>query len=642
MKFRKAFCIRISTVLLALCFGVLAACGETEQSEPSSAVTYSVTVLYPDNAPVEGVKVKWDSYSPKTTDENGRASISLEAGEYQITLSSLPDGYTYTSVTATSADRDVTILLETENEEVQKNSAYTITVLDPDGKPLENVTVSLSTSSATVCLPVKTDAQGKAVCEAEAGVYYVQLSGYPEEYVYDASTAVTKANGDAVTVQLSPLNVLDYAEKEKLTDDEKSALNLSYAYDCYAFTVSLTANELAYFAVKTSLTGEYVLFLRNAEGAVDGITYSSNNFDSQHSLDSFGATEIGQSIHCTANLPSYFTLVSTADEQLDVILACPEFVPTVSVTKTGTYEITISAEYGYTEIAFRPNEAGVYSLTSDTDDYDPKIAYYPFGRSSWDNVPDSYKDDNGGEGNNFYYEVSIITSELIDEFGDQSGNVWYFRIFLNDESAENVSIKLIVTRKGDAIEKGNVVEYVTAEASLSKFAEYNGTLASLPLNSDSVVEYNQADGFYHVGSENGPVLVVSLTKAVTDYYDVPLVELDKAGTSGAPFRFNVTPAENLNDDSLPYVFKDYSLMLRGFKQYDYSYSGSTLVATEPEPETDNYYSKYVNSDGVYGVTKELREFLELFAADNQNWIQSCASNKTESAYLWLFACAYYA
>lgn len=644
MKFRKTLYIRVLTVFLALCFGVLAACGETEQPEPSNAVTYSVTVLYPDGTPVEGVKVKWDSYSPKTTDANGQASISLEADEYEITLSNLPNGYTYTPVTATSADRGVTITLTAENEAVQENSAYTITVLDPDGEPLENVTVSLSTSSATVCLPAKTDAQGKAVCEVEAGVYYVQLSGYPEEYVYDVSTAVTKANGDSVTVQLSPLNVLDYTDKTTLTSDEKSALNLSYSYDCYAFNVSLTANELAYFAVKVPLTGEYILFLRNAVGTVNGITYSSNSFDSQQSLNYFGATTIGQSISCTANILSYFTMDSTKDEELTVILACPEIVPTVSVTETGTYEITISAEYGYAEIAFKPNEAGVYSLASDTDDYDPKIAYYPFGRSSWDNVPDSYKDDNGGDGNNFYFEVSITESELFDESGDKSGNVWYFHIFLNDELAENESalIKLIVTREGDVYEKQRVVQYIKAETPLSQFREYDGTLTSLRLNSASVIVYNQTDGFYHVGDVNGPVLVVSLTKAVTDYYDVPLVELDKAGTSGTPFRFNVTPAENLNDISLPYVFNDYSIMLRGFKNYSYSYSGSTLVPTEPEPETDNYYSKYVNSDGVYGVTEELREFLELFAAANQNWIQSCTSDVTESDYLWLFACAYYA
>ena len=56
------------------------------------------------------------------------------------------------------------------------------------------------------------------------------------------------------------------------------------------------------------------------------------------------------------------------------------------------------------------------------------------------------------------------------------------------------------------------------------------------------------------------------------------------------------------------------------------------------------YEKYCNSDGVYGVTEELKTFLTHYFEENEQWIESCltSSQVLSSEDGWLFACGYYA
>lgn len=87
--------ILLLMLLLSLC---LVAC---TPATPST-VTYTVTVLDADGAPAAGVGVQLckdeSCLTPKKTDEHGRMTFTLAAGEditaYHLTLSTLPEGNT--------------------------------------------------------------------------------------------------------------------------------------------------------------------------------------------------------------------------------------------------------------------------------------------------------------------------------------------------------------------------------------------------------------------------------------------------------------------------------------------------------------------------------------------------------------------
>lgn len=103
----KKFVSTIMAVILAAFLVFTAAC--------SSTVTYVITVQDMNDNPVEGVTVYLNSgetvLGSDTTDENGTAEISAEGGEYTITLENLPDGYNAPQVTTSVDGSPVTITI---------------------------------------------------------------------------------------------------------------------------------------------------------------------------------------------------------------------------------------------------------------------------------------------------------------------------------------------------------------------------------------------------------------------------------------------------------------------------------------------------------------------------------------------------
>ena len=67
-------------------------------TQPDGKVTYTVTVLDQNGNPVAGVKLQFcDDEScrlPVTTKEDGKTSQRYNEGNYHITLTAIPDGYT--------------------------------------------------------------------------------------------------------------------------------------------------------------------------------------------------------------------------------------------------------------------------------------------------------------------------------------------------------------------------------------------------------------------------------------------------------------------------------------------------------------------------------------------------------------------
>lgn len=180
-------------VLPALClimaFGALltmTGCGQKAE--------YSVTVLGEDEiTPVENVTVTWSQSGKKKasakTDADGLATAEIVAATYEITLSDLPEGMTYTPAEVTSSERELTMVIE------KAELTYSVTVNKPDGAPAGNVTVTWTANG--VNSTATTDADGKASVKLYYGTYDVTISDLPEGYVYLGSKQVTGRAPDA-------------------------------------------------------------------------------------------------------------------------------------------------------------------------------------------------------------------------------------------------------------------------------------------------------------------------------------------------------------------------------------------------------------------------------------------------------------
>lgn len=157
----------------------------------SAKVDYSVTVLSPEETPVSGVTVSWNAKSSvagsAVTDQSGKATASLPASTYSVTLSGIEEGLDYTSISVGSSMRNVTLTLS-----VMKVT-YTVKVVDKAGAPAAGVTVGWSTGQ-TIAGTAKTGADGKAECALDYGQYFVTLSDLPAGNIYDGAKTADGKN----------------------------------------------------------------------------------------------------------------------------------------------------------------------------------------------------------------------------------------------------------------------------------------------------------------------------------------------------------------------------------------------------------------------------------------------------------------
>ena len=276
---------------------------------------------------------------------------------------------------------------------------------------------------------------------------------------------------------------------------------------------------------------------------------------------------------------------------------------------------------------FRPTRPGKYVINS-FDYSKSSVGYYGNNSQYVPELPISGMTDNeDGSKANFELNFNIAIEEFIstgevDANGDMiyqkdengnliAGGVYLFGISTN--VTEETTVSFQVKWLDDYVLERPKIENVAVTESLSQYpdkkadevwvnAEINGLLTAV---------YNEEDGFYHVGSKNGYIL--------TAYISEPCLYLDKAFT-----HFN--EETNVNEG----IVGERDIILdNGTKNY-------TKFLEE--------YEKYCNSDGVYGVTEELKVFLENYFYANKAWIESCLSSTQvlddESG--WMFACGYYA
>lgn len=300
--------------------------------------------------------------------------------------------------------------------------------------------------------------------------------------------------------------------------------------------------------------------------------------------------------------------------------------------KEGAYNVTIKNEEDVQYFGFIPNRPGKYVIESlgtslNLITANPYVNYYGNNPQYVNEV--LLSDDDGGYDVNFALELNIPIQEFtttgeLDANGDyiyskdNQGNYVAGGLYIFGISATPVkspkTFPFIVKWVEDYVLTREHAEVISVQEKLSQFPEKNPEYIWIDskINGVDTVVYNEEDGFYHVDTKDGYVLTAKIS--------TPCNYLDR------PFTKVVEDAEG-NKSNEGIVGLTGIVLDNGKKDY------TTFIQE---------YEKYCNSDGVYGVTEELKTFLDLYFKNSKDWITSLSQTVVEDEAGWLFACGYYA
>lgn len=635
----KHIAIIAMIVCLALCFGV-AACDGDKGPETETA-TYTVTVQTAADAPAAGVKVTVKkgaaSFDPKTTDSNGKATFELVPDEYDVTLSDLPAHYGVPSdanLKLTAEDHDLTVTLA-------KNFAYVVKLQNPDGSPYyaENVQVGVCVVDGNCLQPVDLGSNGIAEIEVAKANYHVHILGLPASAAYECDGDGYYTGEDfsetktEMTITIYPATAVDFsatpmtaAEKDAYKTDKNP--NFDTNFTAHKMTVgSLAKDEFKHIAIRPSVSGKYMLY--SADGA--SYLFQDTEFKNEHA---------GKFLYTSVTLEKdktyYFSVENTGNDPINT-----EFVvtsPAASYIETsgvgGTVNLTILQDKANAVVAFTPTKAAKYTATVKGDAH-AKITVSK-GRE-----PDLFV--TGDIDPSEYGANATCSTKLTNYEMSRAINVLYFAVSLTDVTSYPVSVEVEIVKGADIADTTTVM---TVSETLTQYTKpADKTLMPVPM-SESTVLVKGNDNFYHLGTADGPVVVVSLTKPIDASRfgeAAALCYIDKTNSRLATYVLDVTSDADLANLEKGYTFHDYREFLRGFKDYDegeMTMQGPTLEIPETLTQ-QNCYANYVDAaDGTYPLTEELKTFLEEFYNVNSSSLMWQIPECDEGCE-WMFPLYYY-
>lgn len=182
--------------------------------------------------------------------------------------------------------------------------------------------------------------------------------------------------------------------------------------------------------------------------------------------------------------------------------------------------------------------------------------------------------------------------------------------------------KLVVTPNYDKLSEYGIVDNSRVEKGKLRYPDLNVSAGVRRFEGSYFVMGN--DGFYHVGSVDGPTLYVKLRHRTRFFLDY-------------------TPPGSTEGMEVSFEFLGPGDPLLGLNKGEENY----------RPFTDTYISYVDNDEGVYPVNEELKTMLQKFAiaqayfADGTGWAETHAEDSlgyriySAEDDMWLFACCYY-
>ena len=317
------------------------------------------------------------------------------------------------------------------------------------------------------------------------------------------------------------------------------------------------------------------------------------------------------------------------------------------VSGTGVYSVEIKRSSQVVYYEFTPTRSGTYTIESWVDITDntvnPSIDVYT-GHSQYKNY--SYTQDDGGAAStytkNFSYDIEIGESFI--------GNCFTIGVKVSQISGKYPqTINVAIKRNGGfdvpATEYEMVIpteifertpeydssryEYVEAYAEIGGIKFYDGARFGYNAERGCYCLYNEESGLY-----DGPILYAKIN-APTIYVDRSLAGIEQDNNV---LRISATEDYSLFVKGWDAIVDEWDIWLESLSEDQFNYYASNLQAQG--------YAVFCNSDGVYKVTEELREFLQKFSTsqlyfrDGEGWVESYDVYAAEEDQ-WLFACGYY-
>lgn len=502
-----------------------------------------------------------------TKDVPGDYKIQIQFAdelEGQYAFEGSAQGNYYTGEHFSATKTEITIVITSANAA----KAYTVSVANPDGTPAKNVYVNLATATSSLT-PVQTDADGKAkITVPSYGVYSVAVTA-PDGLIYDSGIKTTASDLN-ITVQLYNLNNLTFGTEMTAAEIAAVGLNAN-AFDAhFSFTEVFTANETRYFAFNAYKTGTYAIYCKSNNAVFKLCTEGTNFTDAEEYPV---GTSMANGIACTNGKTVYFSVKSSAAGNLQFVVAGPDksnFSTEVTIRNEGTQSITVASADKYATVIFAPAVTGIYEITS-LGDFDTKIECYAGNGLKYD------EDDNGGDGNNFKYSIRI---EQV------SAPIVTFRIFVKGNATFPATFNIKVTKTGEIeIIKDPDEEIVEAKQIGSAVYDGTGAFTAVDLSTAQTAVLGD-DGYYHLGTIDGPVLVAKLAKAFRNFGIFTTENPNAGGRAATPY----------------YVH---------FRTYDENHNTTGVYNYISFLEA---YKDKCNNDGVYPVNAEIKLMLERWAA----------------------------
>ncbi len=274
------------------------------------------------------------------------------------------------------------------------------------------------------------------------------------------------------------------------------------------------------------------------------------------------------------------------------------------VENAGTYDVW-APDSNEVYVTFQTLISGKYNISLSLDDGQTAVIkeYAPYN-----NGTNMFYKSQISEGDN----TTSIDFEITDAYVSDMGSSYHtFGIAVTDGTPAQVQI--VVTRTGDPTPPPEEIDAGVVEAE-QVLAEVYGEQEGVRIPVDAITPETVvlgSDGFYHVGSETGPVLVAKLIGGNRFLFDgTDLIDVESGGNR-----------------LLHPVILDQEANTR--TSYDYT----EFVAA---------YSDVCNADGVVPVTEELADFLKLYASQAGYPVApEDPAGEASEGNGWLLFCYYY-
>ncbi len=371
----------------------------------------------------------------------------------------------------------------------------------------------------------------------------------------------------------------------------------------------------------------------------------------------------------------------------------------IALNKTGVYEAEITSEKHIVYYQFSPRTNGTYSVESWVDVTEnmvnPKLDIYT---GSFAAKYYQYTMDEGGVCSTYTKNCKYLVNITDDEVGGS----FTFGLKAEVKSSYPQKVWFAVKRDGGFDREDRQSRFVVPTEDFSGKRELYGDheydpsryqLTTPEINKSGAWQYdgsmfglNEEDGWYHLKNEatgkfDGPILYAYITLPC-QFFETPFSTIEYAGNKA----LTLPPKKNKNGEEESKFSDNYKLFIEGKAassnvafcvnaplNQEYCpchppYTGGFCLegcvtchaqcTTLPQgiydamTSGDGGYADWTNSDGLYPVTAELKEFLyrystsQLLFMDGGGWCEgpdNLSGKEVDSteADQWLFACAYY-